>query len=138
MNELLVITEKLNFLPDTYKKMIARQLSIGIIGVIILSLSFGIHAGVSFFAGILPIVLGVVIASQIAVKKNKGNPGKIVINALKAEAIKILIILLVLWLEFKLYQELIPLALIIGLVFAAIISGMAISSIDNIKVDNKE
>lgn len=138
MNELLVITEKLNFLPDTYKKMIVRQLSIGIIGVIILSLSFGIHVGVSFFAGILPIVLGVVIASPIAVKKNKGNPEKIVINALKAEAIKILIILLVLWLEFKLYQELIPLALIIGLVFAAIISGMAISSIDNIKVDNKE
>ncbi len=42
------------------------------------------------------------------------------------------------WLEFKFYTELVPIALVLGLVMAALISGIAISHIDNIKIDNKE
>ena len=138
MNELQALTKKLDFLPMTYKKMIVRQLVFGIVVAIILGFIFTIHAGLSLLAGIMPVVLGVVVASPIANKKNKDNPASIVINALKAEAIKILLILVVLWLEFKFYSELVPMALILGLVMAALISGLAISNIDNIKIDNKE
>ena len=139
MNELQVVTKKLVFLPLTYKKMIVRQLLFGTVIAIILGLIFqSIHTGLSLLAGIMPVVLGVIVASPIATKRNKNNPSSIVMNALKAEAVKILIILIMLWLEFKFYIELVPMALILGLVMAALISGLAISNIDNIKIDNKE
>jgi len=138
MNELQALTKKLDFLPITYRKMIVRQLVFGIVVAIILGFIFTIHAGLSLLAGIMPVVLGVVVASPIANKKNKDNPASIVINALKAEAIKILLILGVLWLEFKFYSDLVPMALVFGLIAAALISAIAISNIDNIKIDKKE
>jgi ATP synthase protein I len=87
---------------------------------------------------VMPVVIGVLVASPIANQKNKNNPGGIVISALKAEAVKIFLILALMWLEFKFYNELVPIALVVGLVMAALISGVAISHIDNIKIDNKE
>ena len=138
MNELQALTKKLDFLPITYRKMIVRQLVFGIVVAIILGFIFTIHVGLSLLAGIMPVVLGVVVASPIANKKNKDNPASIVINALKAEAIKILLILVVLWLEFKFYSDLVPMALVFGLIAAALISAIAISNIDNIKIDKKE
>jgi len=138
MNELQEVTEKLNFLPLIYKKMIVRQLIFGGIGAIGLGIIFTIHTGISLLAGVMPVVIGVLVASPIANQKNKNNPGGIVISALKAEAVKIFLILALMWLEFKFYNELVPIALVVGLVMAALISGVAISHIDNIKIDNKE
>ena len=138
MNELQAITQKLNFLPITYKKMVVRQLTFGILAAIVLGFIFTIHTGLSLLAGIMPVVLGVIVASPIATKKNKDNAGSIVINALKAEAVKIFLVLGLLWLEFKFYTELVPIALVVGLIVAALISGMAISDMDKIKIDNKE
>ena len=135
IDELQVAVKKLDFLPLIYKKMIVRQLLFGTVVAIILGLIFqSIHTGLSLLAGIMPVVLGVLIASPIANKKNKNDPSRIVINALKAEATKIFLILITLWLEFKFYSELVPMALILGLVMAALISGLAISNIDNIKI----
>ena len=138
MNELQAITEKLDFLPITYKKMIVRQLIFGFLAAIVLGFIFTIHTGLSLLAGIMPVVLGVIVASPIATKKNKNNAGSVIINALKAEAVKIFLVLGLLWLEFKFYSELVPIALVVGLIVAALISGMAISDMDKIKIDNKE
>jgi len=138
MDELQEVTKKLSFLPLIYKKMIVRQLVFGVSGAIVLGILFDIHAGISLLAGVMPVVIGVLVASPIANKKNNDNPGGIVINALKAEAVKIFLILALMWLEFKFYNDLVPMALVVGLVMAALISGIAISHIDNIKIDNKE
>ena len=138
MNELQEVTKKLSFLPLIYKKMIVRQLVFGGSGAIALGILFDMHAGISLLAGVMPVVIGVLVASPIANKKNNDNPGGIVINALKAEAVKIFLILALMWLEFKFYNDLVPMALVVGLVMAALISGIAISHIDNIKIDNKE
>jgi len=138
MNELQEVTKKLSFLPLIYKKMIVRQLVFGVSGAIALGILFDIHAGISLLAGVMPVVIGVLVASPIANKKNNDNPGGIVINALKAEAVKIFLILALMWLEFKFYNDLVPMALVVGLVMAALISGIAISHIDNIKIENKE
>jgi len=138
MNELQEVTKKLSFLPLIYKKMIVRQLVFGVSGAIALGILFDIHAGISLLAGVMPVVIGVLVASPIVNKKNNDNPGGIVINALKAEAVKIFLILALMWLEFKFYNDLVPMALVVGLVMAALISGIAISHIDNIKIDNKE
>ena len=78
MNELQAITEKLDFLPITYKKMIVRQLIFGILAAIVLGFIFTIHTGLSLLAGIMPVVLGVIVASPIATKKNKNNAGSVV------------------------------------------------------------
>jgi len=138
MDELQEVTKKLSFLPLIYKKMIVRQLVFGVSGAIVLGILFDIHAGISLLAGVMPVVIGVLVASPIANKKNNDNPGGIVINALKAEAVKIFLILALMWLEFKFYNDLVPMALVVGLVMAALISGIAISHIDNIKIENKE
>lgn len=138
MDELQEVTKKLSFLPLIYKKMIVRQLVFGVSGAIALGILFDVHAGISLLAGVMPVVIGVLVASPIANKKNNDNPGGIVINALKAEAVKIFLILALMWLEFKFYNDLVPMALVVGLVMAALISGIAISHIDNIKIDNKE
>ncbi|MDA9085311.1 ATP synthase subunit I [Methylophilaceae bacterium] len=138
MDELQEVTKKLSFLPLIYKKMIVRQLVFGVSGAIALGILFDIHVGISLLAGVMPVVIGVLVASPIANKKNNDNPGGIVINALKAEAVKIFLILALMWLEFKFYNDLVPMALVVGLVMAALISGIAISHIDNIKIDNKE
>ena len=138
MDELQEVTKKLSFLPLIYKKMIVRQLVFGVSGAIALGILFDIHAGISLLAGVMPVVIGVLVASPIANKKNNDNPGGIVINALKAEAVKIFLILALMWLEFKFYNDLVPMSLVVGLVMAALISGIAISHIDNIKIDNKE
>ncbi|MCH9781991.1 MAG: ATP synthase subunit I [Betaproteobacteria bacterium] len=138
MDELQEVTKKLSFLPLIYKKMIVRQLVFGVSGAIALGILFDIHAGISLLAGVMPVVIGVLVASPIANKKNNDNPGGIVINALKAEAVKIFLILALMWLEFKFYNDLVPMALVVGLVMAALISGIAISHIDNIKIENKE
>jgi ATP synthase protein I len=120
MNELEDVTKKLDFLPLIYKKMIVKQVIFGCAAAVLLGLMFSIHTGVSLLAGVMPVVLGVLVAS------------------LKAEAVKVFLILAVMWLEFKFYTELVPIALVLGLVMAALISGIAISHIDNIKIDNKE
>ena len=61
----------------------------------------------------------------------KNNAGAILITMLKAEAVKIFIIALLLFLTFKLYNEhLVPVALILGLAASAILSGAAFFGLD--------
>jgi ATP synthase protein I len=57
----------------------------------------------------------------------------VLIRLLKAEAVKIVIIVLLLWLTFKFYSGLVPLALIIGLAGAALFSGAAIFAMNDQK-----
>jgi len=58
------------------------------------------------------------------------EPAAIIINVLKAEAVKIFVVLVSLWLAFKFYTALVPFALIAGLVLSAIISGASITKLN--------
>jgi ATP synthase protein I len=49
---------------------------------------------------------------------------------LKAEAVKILIIIFLLWLAFNFYEQIVPLANICGVIIAAIISGISITKLE--------
>ena len=55
------------------------------------------------------------------------------IDALKAEGVKILIIILLLWAIFNFYDDKVPLAIIFGLAIAAIFSGIGLTKIDTKK-----
>jgi len=53
-----------------------------------------------------------------------------VLNALKAEGVKILIIILLLWMIFNFYEDKVPLAIVFGLAIAAIFSGIGLTKIE--------
>jgi ATP synthase protein I len=94
----------------------------------------GLHAGISAFAGGFAAVAGGFAGARVASgsnKKDNNQPaGIVLVRLLKGEAVKIAIIALVLLLVFKFYSGLVPLALILGLAGAALMSGAAIFSIN--------
>ena len=55
------------------------------------------------------------------------------LNALKAEGVKILIIILLLWMIFNFYEDKVSLAIVFGLAIAAIFSGIGLTKIETKK-----
>ena len=124
---------------QVYKQMLKWQLIATVSVAVIVSVvaqSIGLpspeHAGISALAGGMSAVLGGIAGAWIAKSGDKKNDaGAILITMLKAEAVKILVIALLLFLTFKLYNEhLVPIALILGLAASAILSGAAFMGLD--------
>ena len=92
------------------------------------------HAAASVFLGGSSALLGGY--AGVATIRNRGNktPGMILIVILKAEAVRIAVIMLVLLIAFKFYMELVPLALIGGLAAAVLISGAGLRTLG---IENK-
>ncbi len=113
---------------NVFSKMLRVQiiatLAVAVIAVVI----SGLHAGLSALAGGGAVIISAFIASKVAERtaKNK-DASAILVNLLKAEAVKILCILVLLFVTFKLYKQLVPFALIAGLAAAALFSGAALS-----------
>lgn len=124
---------------QVYKQMLKWQLlatvSVAVLSFI-LAKSFGAvsgqYAAISAFAGGMSAVFGGLAGAMIARRGDKKNDaGAILITMLKAEAVKIFVIALLLFLTFKLYNEhLVPIALILGLAASAILSGAAFFGLD--------
>lgn len=88
----------------------------------------GLNASVSAVLGGLSVVLGACAAVAIAKRGEKNTDASaILVNLLKAEAVKILVIIVLLVVIFNLYKQLVPFALIAGLAAAALFSGAALS-----------
>jgi ATP synthase protein I len=88
----------------------------------------GLHASVSALLGGVSVALGACAAVAVAKRgENNKEASAILINLLKAEATKILVIIVLLVMIFKLYTHLVPFALIAGLAAAALFSGAALS-----------
>ncbi len=90
----------------------------------------GVDAMVSAAGGGGAAILGGLAALMFLPAKAAQTPGTALLALLKAEAIKIGVIALVLLAIFKFYEALVPLALIGGLACAALISGAAMRSLD--------
>ncbi len=86
----------------------------------------GVPAALSAIGGGGAAILGGYAAAVLTRGRQAGTAGSALLVLLKAEAIKIGVIALVLLAIFKLYGELVPLALIGGLACAALISGAAL------------
>lgn len=111
--------------------MMRWQLSATAVVAVLALLLSGMHACFSVFAGGLSVLVGAYIASRI-LARNEGNqePSSVLINLLKAEAVKIVVIAALLFVVFKVYAQLVPFALIAGLAAAAIFSGAALAKTD--------
>jgi ATP synthase protein I len=111
---------------NVFRGMLRSQLiATGAVTLIAYFIS-GIHAGISALAGGLSVFLAALVASKVAQGKSS-EAATVLMRMLKAELVKIVLIVVFLYLVFKGYKELVPGALIAGLAVAAIISGASIS-----------
>ena len=118
----------MNEQDNVFSKMLRWQLMATAV-VAVIALFFGLHASISAIAGGLSVAIAAFVASKVAQRSSK-EASTILINMLKAEAIKILLIVILLFITFKVYKQLVPFALIAGLAAAALFSGAAMSKLD--------
>ena len=112
---------------DTLKKLVLAS----VVTAAIVFVFFGMHAGISLLLGAVPVIVGLLVSTPIAYKsRDTKKASTIVISALKAEAVKILIIIFLLWLAFKFYEQIVPLANICGVIIAAIVSGISVTKLE--------
>lgn len=117
-----------------FSKMLRLQLiATGFVAIASLAIS-GLHAGASALIGGAAVIVAAFIASKIAQRKNI-EAAAVLVNLLKAEAVKVLIIFVLLFMTFKVYKQLVPFALIIGLAAAALVSGAAMSKLDKTELE---
>lgn len=111
-----------------YRNMLRWQVMATAVVTLASGLFSGVPAGVSAFFGGVSVIIGACFAAKIAARgRAKSQASDVLINLLKAEAVKILIIAIILFAVFKLYQSLVPFALIAGLAAAALFSGAALA-----------
>lgn len=108
--------------------MLKIQLIATLAVAVVMFLFFGLHAAISAVLGGTSVLVGAYLASVVA-QRGVGNTDAtaILVNLLKAEAVKILVIIVLLVVIFSFYKQLVPFALIAGLAAAAIFSGAALS-----------
>ncbi len=116
---------------DVFSKMLKIQLIATLAVAVIAFILSGLHAGISAILGGASVMLGAYVASLIA-RRGAGNSdaSAILVNLLKAEAVKILVIIILLFIAFSIYKQLVPFALIAGLAAAALFSGAALSKLN--------
>lgn len=95
----------------------------------------GVNAAISAFAGGACVIVGGYAGMMMAQGPSGESPGAVLISLLKAEAVKVLVIALLLLVTFKYYQGLVPLALIGGLAGSALASGAGLRTVND---ENKE
>lgn len=116
---------------DVFSKMLKIQcVATAAVAVVAVVLA-GLNAGFSAVLGGASVIIGAYVASMVARRsKNKIDASAILINLLKAEAVKILVIIVLLFIIFAVYKQLVPFALIAGLAAAALFSGAALSKLN--------
>ena len=126
------LIEKLEGVPKQLKKMLLRQVIVLSIMFVLSYYKYSIELALSIVLGFVAVIVGIVISTPLAKLKTKGlSASSVLVNILKAELVKLGVIILVLWLSFKYYSNLIPFGLMLGLIISALMSGLAISKLDN-------
>ena len=117
-----------------FSKMLRLQLIATAVVAIASLIIAGSNAGVSALLGGAAVIIAAFVASKIAQRKSV-EAAAVLVNLLKAEALKVLIIIVLLFMVFKVYKQLVPFALIIGLAAAALVSGAAMSQLDKTDIE---
>jgi|SRR6056300_252307 len=132
MSLVVNLIEKLEGVPKQLKKMLLRQFIVLSILFVLSYYIYSIELALSIVLGFVAVIVGIVISTPLAKLKTKGlSASSVLVNILKAELVKLGVIILLLWLSFKFYSNLIPFGLMLGLIISALMSGLAISKLDN-------
>jgi ATP synthase protein I len=119
---------------SVFSKMLRLQLIATAVVAIASLLISGLSAGISALLGGLAVIIGAYAGAKIA-QRSKQDTTAVLINLLKAEAVKIIVIFALLLVVFKVYKQLVPFALIAGLAAAALVSGAAMSKLDKTELE---
>ena len=126
------LLNKIGYFPTLILEMIRKLSVISLVLALLVSVIFGLHAGISVFCGALSVIIGLLISTPIANKPSETEKAStILVNALKAEGIKIIVIFFLLWLAFSFYENIVPIAIVFGLSIAAIYSGIGVTKIES-------
>lgn len=117
-----------------FSKMLRLQIIATSVVAVVAFVITGSHAAISAAAGGAAVIAGAFIAAKIA-QVNKKDATAVLVNLLKAEAVKVLVIVALLFITFKVYKQLVPFALIAGLAAAALVSGAALSKLDKTEIE---
>jgi ATP synthase protein I len=132
MSLVVTLIEKLEGVPKQLKKMLLRQFIVLSILFVLSYYIYSIELALSIVLGFVAVIVGIVISTPLAKLKTKGlSASSVLVNILKAELVKLGVIILLLWLSFKFYSNLISFGLMLGLIISALMSGLAISKLDN-------
>lgn len=117
-----------------FSKMLQLQLTATAVVAIVALVLSDVSAAISAVAGGASVTIGAFFAAKIA-QKSKKDATAVLVNLLKAEAVKVLVIVILLFITFIVYKQLVPFALIAGLAATALISGAAMSRLDKTELD---
>jgi len=108
---------------------IIATLTIGIASLLFIS----VHAAISSFLGGISAVVGGYVGVVMTRSRVDQSAGGVLIALLKAEIAKVMVISVQLLAIFKLYDGLVPLALIGGLAVSVLVSGAGLGAVGNNK-----
>lgn len=116
---------------DVFSKMLNIQIIATMAVAVVVYFIAGLNAAISAILGGMTVAIGGYLASLVAKRAaGKADASAILIVMLKAEALKIFVIIALLVVIFIFYKQLVPFALIAGLAAAAIFSGAALSKLN--------
>lgn len=101
----------------------------------------GVNAAISAIAGGTSVIVGGLAGFAVltmAQRLNSVTPAFVLMSLLKAEAIKVLVIVILLLVTFKYYRGLVPLFLILGLAGSVLVSGAGLRAMNNENNENNE
>ncbi len=131
VDKLQKVNTKKEFFPPYLKNMLIKLSIISVISALIVLSLFGLHAGTSVLFGAFAVVAGLIVSAPIANKSSRTKEAStILMDALKAEGVKIIVIIISLWAIFNFYENKVPLAIVFGLAIAAIFSGIGLTRVD--------
>jgi ATP synthase protein I len=122
--------EKNTTISRAFSKAVRWQITITLIITCVSLLVADVSAAVSAFVGGTSVLLGS-FAGMLVAQNNSRSSGGVLVSLLIAEAVKVLLIALLLLIAFKYYQSLVPLALIGGLAGSALASGAGLRTMNN-------
>lgn len=118
---------------QAFKKAARWQLIVTLAFCVVYLLFSSANAALSSFLGGMTALIGGYAGVMMTRSRIDQSAGGVLVALLKAEATKIMVICLLLLMIFKLYNGLVPLALIGGLAASVLVSGAGLGAVGNNK-----
>jgi ATP synthase protein I len=110
------------------------QLIVTLAMVLTLGLLWGFHGAASAFLGGVVSIVSAAAFSAIVSRYSGSTAGGILITALKAEAVKIVVTVALLWLVMTFYKDVVPVGFIGTFILTVLVFGLALFVTDDAKV----
>lgn len=110
------------------------QLIVTLAMVLILGLMWGIHAAASALLGGFVSIVSAAAFAAIVSRYRGATAGGVLITAVKAEAVKIVVMITLLWLVMTLYKDVVAVGFIGTFALTVLIFGMALFVTDDARV----